>query len=74
MSPNDEFRVIGSKPIFEDLNLSLKFSTDVAHLSTHPVYLYWSVSSNKKMEKCLGSWHLYSDNDTCESETRLNFK
>ena len=42
MSPNDAFRVIDSKAVFEDLNLSTEilFSTDVAQVSTHPAYLY----------------------------------
>ena len=50
MSPNDAFRVIDSKAVFEDLNLSteIQFSTDVAQMSTHSAYLYWVVSSNKK--------------------------
>ena len=50
MPPNDAFRVIDSKVVFEDLNLSteIHFSTDVAQMSIHPAYLYWVVSNNKK--------------------------
>ena len=42
MFPNDKFRATDSKPVFEDLNLStdIQFLTDVAYLSTHPVYLH----------------------------------
>ena len=42
MSPNDAFRVIDSKAVFEDLNFSIEiqFPTDVAQVSTHPTYLY----------------------------------
>ena len=60
MSLSDAFRVIGSKPVIELLNLSteIQFSTDVAYLSTHPVYLYWSMSSNKETEAYLGSWQV----------------
>ena len=37
MFPNDAFRVIESKAVFEDLNLSTEtqFSTNVAQVSTH---------------------------------------
>ena len=68
MSPNDAFGVTGSNPVFENLNLSteIQFSNDVAHLSTQPVYFYWSMSINIKSEVYLGSWHLSFDNDTCE--------
>ena len=71
MSPNDAFRIIDSKAVSEDLNLSteIQFSTDLAQVSTHSAYLYWVVSNNKKTEAYLGSWHLCSDDDTCE---RLN--
>ena len=50
MFPNDAFRVIDSKVVFEDLDLSteIQFSTDVAKVSTHTAYLYSVVSSNKK--------------------------
>ena len=50
MFPNDAVRVIESKVVFEDLNLSteIQFSAVVAKVSTHPVYLYSVVSSNKK--------------------------
>ena len=50
MSPNDAFGVIGSKPVFEDLNLSteIQFSTDIGHLSTHSVYTYISVRKTKQ--------------------------
>ena len=50
MSPNDLFRVTGSKTVFDDSNLSteIQFSTDGAYLSTESKYLYWPVSSNKK--------------------------
>ena len=76
MSPNDPFRVIGSKPVIAFLKLSTKiqFSTDVAHMSTHPVYLYWSMSSNKEMEAYRGSWHLCSDNDTCDRSNTPEFE
>ena len=42
MPPNDAFRVIDSKVVFEDLNLSteIQFSTDVAQMRTHPAYSY----------------------------------
>ena len=72
----DAFRVIGSKPVFEDLNLSteIQFSTHVGHLSTHLVYFYWSLSSNKKSQTCLGSWHLTFDNDTCERSNTSEFE
>ena len=52
MSPNDEFRVTGSKAVFDDSNLSteIQFSTDGAYLSTESKYLYCPVSSNKKTE------------------------
>ena len=70
MFPNDVFRVIDSKAVFEDLNLSteIKFSTDVAQVSTHAAYLYWLVSSNKKVGTYLGSWQMYSNDDTGEGE------
>ena len=66
MFPNGAFRVIDSKTVFKDLNLSteIQFSTDVA-------YLYWVVSSNKKAEAYLESWHLCSD---VRGQTPLNFK
>ena len=66
--------VIDSKTIFEDLNLSteIQLSTYVAHLCTHPVY--WSMSSNNKTESGLGSWHVYSDNDTCERSNKPEFE
>ena len=40
MSLNDAFRVIDSKTVSEDLNLSteIQFSTQVAHLSAHPFF------------------------------------
>ena len=76
MSPVDGFRLIDSKPVNEVLMLSteIQFSTDVAHLSTHPVYLYWSMSSNKGTEAYLGSWNLCSDNDTCDRSNSPEFE
>ena len=66
MCRNDAFRVIGSKLVFDDLNLftEIQFSSDVAHLNIHLIYLYWLMSSNEKSEAYLGSWHLSSDNDS----------
>ena len=76
MSPNDGYRVIDSKAGFEYLNLSteIQFSTDVVQVSPHPVYLYWVVSSSKKTEAYLGSWHLSSDDDTCERSNTPEFQ
>ena len=76
MCPNEAFRVIGSKLVFEDLNLftEIQFSSDVAHLSIHLIYLYWLMSSNEKSEAHLGSWHLSSDNDSYERSNTSEFE
>ena len=73
MSPNDGYRVTDSKAAFEYLNLSteIQFSTDVVQVSPHPV---WVVSSSKKTEAYLGSWHLCSDDDTCERSNTPEFQ
>ena len=48
MSPNDAFRVTGSYPVFEELNLSteIQFLTNVAYLSNRPVcFIDWWVAT-----------------------------
>lgn len=76
MSPDSAFRVIESKPIFEDLNISteIQFSTDVAQVGIHAAHLDLSLSSNKKTKACPGLWHLYSGNDTCERSKMSAFQ
>ena len=52
----------------------MQFSTNVAHLSNHPVNFYWSMSSNRKSEPYLGPWHPSSDNDACERPDTSEFE
>ena len=72
MAPNDAFRVIGSKLVFEDLSFftEIQFWTDVAHLSTN--IDQWVASKAGR--------HIW-DPDTCglimihvRAPARLNFK